>query len=88
MHKNKIVIVKKTIDKQCVMKYINVDESLEQKGICMEKCLCGGALKYYDGSLGYESMQCQSCGFHWDSHNEAEHEENVKQYHLQNGVDK
>lgn len=25
---------------------------------------CGGALAYYDGALGYESLQCQKC--RWD----------------------
>lgn len=29
------------------------------------KCIkCGGTMEYYDGMLGYESLQCGSC--HWD----------------------
>lgn len=32
--------------------------------IVVPECpLCGGAWKYYNGALGYESLQCADCHF-------------------------
>jgi hypothetical protein len=44
------------------------------------KCLCGGVTTYHGGTLGYEAMICERCGFHWNAASKVRHEAQIEEY--------
>jgi hypothetical protein len=48
--------------------------------VSANKCECGGALKPYDGALGFEAMECRKCGYQWSGRTRQEHELQLQEY--------